>query len=1066
MAKLNSTLQLDIKPAITKIRRVETRAKSINGKVNLNIGNLSSINSQIRTIAKGHTIRLDVTAPELGTIESKLGQLDKALNVGVVVEDNGSIDDTAQELGQLDTTKTATVDVTDRGETAAIATRLSALEKTYTATVDVGVTGDAAGAVDGSGGGLLSGAGAGAVASGARAVLPVAAAGFSLKEIIDQTTEADKLLREVASLQITDFGFDDAQRVMEDFNAETRLGVVENVPGLYQALSAGVPPDNVLDFLIQSGELASAGVADLQPTIGVLSGALNAYGADAINAEDASLALFGAVQSGVTTLPELSARLGEVTPLAADLGINFTELNAAVATSTQVTGQTASTVTGLRSILAELGTSASVAGKNFEEAAGVGFRQFIEEGGTLAEGLQILQDEAASTGLGINELFGSVEAGGVALQLTREDGEAFASTMENLTGIVDDGTAVANAFAINQEGIGFQFNQVKAAAEDLVLELGFALAPVLGDIATFLADDVIPVAGELVGALTNIDDTVGDVVSTIEGLTGIDLGGVFNEAVGGFHAFVAAFQAGDGDITSSGFAGTLEAIGGALRAVGDAGIGLAEGLGPSIGSIISTAGTIAQESLPVITDIVSTVGAEVASVVEDITPAITAAGEFIAGFVADAQPLISQVVSGVGGIIGQVAGIGGSLITGVVDVADSLAPVIGPIASALLDLGEVVFPAVVVGISAVLDVIGPIVETALPALASGIDTAIEKGTELWGFLSENLGPVFVAIGEFLAPIVDEILVQLSARFDDIVTAGTAVWEVIDGPIRTAIEAAAPVIVDIVEVALVPFQVAWEAIGTAATAVWEVIDGPLTTAVGAIQGVLVDLVATALDPLGVVVDGVQAAFDLAAASIDLTWEAIDALISVGGTVIDTVLSPMEGVVDGVKSAFGFLADQIETVSDLIDQIPSISIPGADTLGSTISRAGSIIPGVSSEGRVVDRPFLTWVGEGGRYPDRREIIAPLGSMTRTVDLFEQAGMVTQLQHELARRSQASIADPTTPVVATGPPVAVAAPNITVYPPPGMNSAAAVREVRRAAQAGAERAAARALAEVFRP
>jgi len=44
---------------------------------------------------------------------------------------------------------------------------------------------------------------------------------------------------------------------------------------------------------------------------------------------------------------------------------------------------------------------------------------------------------------------------------------------------------------------------------------------------------------------------------------------IFGEAVGGIQAFTAAFKAGDGDITSSGFPGFMERLGGAARGLYD-----------------------------------------------------------------------------------------------------------------------------------------------------------------------------------------------------------------------------------------------------------------------------------------------------------------------------------------------------------------------------------------------------------------------------------------------------------------------------------------------------------------
>ena len=173
-----------------------------------------------------------------------------------------------------------------------------------------------------------------------------------------------------------------AMSEMEDqvLDLSRKMGVLpeETVPALYQALSAGVPEDNVFAFMEKANELAIGGVAELDESVSALTGVMNAYTDGSVTAASAADMMFTTVKNGVTTIPELAASLGEVTPIAAALGVGFDEVSAAMATSTKVTQNTSKSATGLKSLLAELGKSGTIAGKAFEDIAGKSFPDFIK----------------------------------------------------------------------------------------------------------------------------------------------------------------------------------------------------------------------------------------------------------------------------------------------------------------------------------------------------------------------------------------------------------------------------------------------------------------------------------------------------------------------------------------------------------------------------------------------------------------------------------------------------------------------------------------------------------------
>src|SRR3990172_6013478 len=151
----------------------------------------------------------------------------------------------------------------------------------------------------------------------------------------------------------------DAMGQMQDdvkaFSKETGKLPEEVIPALYAALSAGVPPDNVFDFMRTANKAAVGGVASTTDAIGLLSAVTKGYGDTTKEATArASDLAFTTVKLGQTTFPELSASMGKAVPLAAALNLRQEELFASAATLTGVTGNTAEVMTQLKAVFTSL----------------------------------------------------------------------------------------------------------------------------------------------------------------------------------------------------------------------------------------------------------------------------------------------------------------------------------------------------------------------------------------------------------------------------------------------------------------------------------------------------------------------------------------------------------------------------------------------------------------------------------------------------------------------------------------------------------------------------------------
>ena len=120
--------------------------------------------------------------------------------------------------------------------------------------------------------------------------------------------ELGKGLSEVATLlpELSDEGFKGLTQDVLDFSDEMGIATTEVVPALYQAISAGVPADNVFEFLEIAAKASIGGVTSLETAVDGITSVVNAYGQEVITAQQASDLMFTAVRLGKTTFDELS----------------------------------------------------------------------------------------------------------------------------------------------------------------------------------------------------------------------------------------------------------------------------------------------------------------------------------------------------------------------------------------------------------------------------------------------------------------------------------------------------------------------------------------------------------------------------------------------------------------------------------------------------------------------------------------------------------------------------------------------------------------------------------------
>lgn len=360
----------------------------------------------------------------------------------------------------------------------------------------------------------------GKVAVAGAATAGAALAGAAAKGI-SKFSEFDKQMNEVFTLMPE--ASEEAQKKMSKdlraFSNEMGVATDEAAPALYQAISAGVPKDNVFNFMEQAQKSATAGVTDLETSVDVLSSVVNTYGKENISAAEASDLMFTAVKQGKTTFEELSSNMSDVAPIASSMGVEFSNVTAALSTMTSQGTPTAKATTQLKQAMSELSKEGSKANKNFKKVAGESFQSFIDNGGNMQEAMEMMEKAAEENDTTVSNMFGSIEAGQAALALTGEGAKKFKEDLEEMK---NSSGATDEAYKKMEESMSRNFERIKVAMNEVWLTIGEKLMPIMKDLTDWIIDNmpaIQNIVGKVFDGVVKAIETGIEIFKTIRDLT-------------------------------------------------------------------------------------------------------------------------------------------------------------------------------------------------------------------------------------------------------------------------------------------------------------------------------------------------------------------------------------------------------------------------------------------------------------------------------------------------------------------------------------------------------------------
>ncbi|MCP4935869.1 MAG: phage tail tape measure protein, partial [bacterium] len=346
---------------------------------------------------------------------------------------------------------------------------------------------------------------------------------------------------------------------VKSLSAEIGVLPEEVLPAVYNALSAGIPADNVIDNVRVASEAARAGVSDLESTLTLGVSVLNAQVGGVDSLSDVYDQLFFTVKNGVVTMPELNEVMSAVTSVAGEAGVSMQDISSAMIVMTRQGDSAAEASELLSTMLTQLSTSGTTLANVFQEAAGKSFRDFIAEGGNLAGAMELLQEHADSTGTALGDMLGGgspffrdTQAARGALELTGkhlQELSDFSAEAEMAMGSMGEAAAeMGEAAVLNSEKAAASWEVMKIA----VGESGSGLADTFYEVKTTLAEGVVE---EL--KASEVKDTYTAAISDMN-LTLKQQREYLEQATGG-HAMMTS-QWYDGDIVAERLEATIQLL--------------------------------------------------------------------------------------------------------------------------------------------------------------------------------------------------------------------------------------------------------------------------------------------------------------------------------------------------------------------------------------------------------------------------------------------------------------------------------------------------------------------------
>lgn len=569
--------------------------------------------------------------------------------------------------------------------------------------------------------------------------------GASLAGAMKVYADFDKASRQVNSIMRLSEKEADAYRLqIRKLTMDLGLNVDQTqvMSAAYSVASSGfVDAAEQAQVLTAGLRLAAAGGGDAKQTLDALTGALRAYGKGAADAADFADVLAKTVEVGQTEISQLAPTLSRVTTTAANAGVSFAEVGAAIAAMTVKGAPTANVMDALNQAMLQIQAPSAEARKAL---ASVGLQaeelgKTLRDQGLRAALVQIFNATGGNVAK-LKAIMGDVNAVKAVQALGSGGGADFAAAqgqMDNRAGTAEQQAAEVTKALTEQLGIAL------TSIKELGIAMGQGLAPTIERVTSLLR--------EMASYLTAAPEPVKQLAGQFAGLAAVGtvVTGVLLQMAPGILS-VTAF------LSTGGLTAALVAAKGALAS-------FATAAGPIVAVLAAVAASVALLSTAWTQNWFDIQG----STKEALNQVRAMGVELITWFRAELEPSIRELQA----------------------VWQEVWAIIGP---TVMDVLAAMVPAVAVALRTMIQsatfLLRVLLETFKLALA-GIKTTVSFGMEFVGSSVKNGLDLVVAIGKTaMAVFTGNWREAWNGLLDIIRAAGTLIYDATIGAIGNAIKA--------------------------------------------------------------------------------------------------------------------------------------------------------------------------------------------------------------------------------------------------------------------------------------
>lgn len=305
--------------------------------------------------------------------------------------------------------------------------------------------------------------------------LPLAIAGGAA---IKMASDFDKNITKIKALVGTageDLNkFSEASKRMAK---ETGISSAETSNAMFFIASAGLEGAEAIAVLEAASKASAAGLGDVAQVADLATSAMNAYGSDSLSASMATDVLTAAVREGKLNSEELAGAMGQVLPVASNMGVSFNEVGAAMAAMSRTGTNAAQGATQLNSILSGLlkPTKQAEDALNLMGLSSAGLKQQIEDEGLLSV-LDTLKTEFDKNSDAAAQVFPNIRALRGVLDLTGKSADTTKEIFKELNAAQG---ATKKAFDDTAQSASFKLKKALNSAKQSFSEMGAVLLTAL-----------------------------------------------------------------------------------------------------------------------------------------------------------------------------------------------------------------------------------------------------------------------------------------------------------------------------------------------------------------------------------------------------------------------------------------------------------------------------------------------------------------------------------------------------------------------------------------------------------